>query len=90
MNHPFVFSFEYYDPDHGSPSRDDVLWELPLEIQYRLVEIITRAGFDPVHPPRCRLLTRAWGHHLARSIIVARDVNFIPGQTFAVSTQSVP
>jgi hypothetical protein len=81
-----TYKFENYDPANGHPPLEDILWDLPIELLDYKTSIIRQAGFDPADNPRIGGI-KAWGKHKAQSIIVAPDINFIPGSRFAISTE---
>ena len=81
-----TFNFESYDPTNSHPPLEDILWDLPIELLTYQDSIIRQAGFDPADSPRIGV-TKAWGKHKSRSIIVAPDINFIHGCRFAVSRE---
>jgi hypothetical protein len=83
------FTFDEYDPANGNPSLEGILWELRIEMMPQRDSIIRQAGFDPADDPRIGTLTRAWGRHKVGSIIVAPDINFIPGSRFCISRETV-
>jgi hypothetical protein len=86
-----TFSFQSYDPTKISPPPvgDLLRAELPIEMLDCKDGIIRQADFDPTEKHLIGLLGQAWGSHRTGSIVVAPDINFMPGSRFAVSTESV-
>ena len=86
-----LFDFEHYEvKGHDSyPGLDDYVPELTIPLIPEKEWIIRQAGFDPATTTLVGLLRRDWQGHLARSILVAPDLNFSRGVEQANRSGSV-